>query len=234
VRFRGGETEHRLVSLTAHTGLASLNAGMSATADGDGEQAMPPPVSAARERLLDAAYGLFSRHGLHAVGIDRIVADADVAKATLYHHFPSKDALVVAFLQLREQRWTYGWLVTEAERRAATPKDRAVVVFDAMDEWFHRADFEGCSFLNTLLEVSDRDSPVHQETVRRLAVVAGIFQTWAQQAGSGTPQETGHQLQILAIGSIVSAGRADLEAARRARPVAAALVASARTAGTRR
>jgi AcrR family transcriptional regulator len=182
----------------------------------------------ARERILDAAYELFSRNGIHAVGIDRIIAQAEVAKATLYHHFQSKEALIIAFLDLRQQRWTRGWLQVEAERRAATPKGRALAVFDAHDEWFHRPDYEGCSFINTLLEIGDCESPIHVETVRQLLVVREILEAYAEQAGTSNPSEVGYQLQTLLMGAIVSACRGDEHAARRTRPLAARLLEPAR------
>jgi AcrR family transcriptional regulator len=174
----------------------------------------------ARTRLLDAAYELFSRHGIQAVGIDRIIAEAGVAKATLYHHFASKEDLVIAFLGLRERRWTHDWLVAEVERRAATPQGRALALFDALDEWFRRPDFEGCSFINTLVQATGKDDPVHKEAVRHLDVIRAILETYAEQAGAGDPKEVAYQLQILAMGAIVSAGRGDREAARRARSLA--------------
>lgn len=179
----------------------------------------------ARARVLEAAYELFSRHGIHSVGIDRIVAEADVAKATLYHHFPSKEALVIAFLNLREARWSHGWLQVEVERRAAAPQERVLVVFDALDDWFHRADYEGCSFINTLLEINDRASAVYQATVQHLAVIRELLVGYAEQAGASHPEEVGYQLQLLFMGSIVSASRGDTEAARRARPLAESLLA---------
>jgi AcrR family transcriptional regulator len=70
------------------------------------------PPSAARQRILDNAYELFSRRGIHAVGVEEVISRAAVAKATLYRHFPSKDDLVLAFLEQREQRWT--WQFVEA------------------------------------------------------------------------------------------------------------------------
>src|SRR5258708_33455127 len=134
------------------------------TRDGD-------PRKGARPRILDAAYELFSRRGINAVGIDQIIAEAPVAKATLYHHFASKEHLVCAFLELRERRWTVEWLQAEIESRAPSGRSRALVTFDALDEWFHRPDFEGCSFINTLLEISDSSNPIHQAAVRHLAVI---------------------------------------------------------------
>ena len=68
----------------------------------------------ARERILDTAYDLFSRHGIRAVGVDRIIESSGVAKMSLYRNFHSKDALVLAFLERREERWTKEWLVAEA------------------------------------------------------------------------------------------------------------------------
>jgi AcrR family transcriptional regulator len=111
-----------------------------------------PGRAPARERILDTAYELFSHNGIRAVGIDRIVAESGVAKMSLYHHFPSKDDLVLAFLELRMERWTRGWLEAEIERRAETPRERLLAVFDVFDEWFHESDFEGCSFILTLME----------------------------------------------------------------------------------
>ena len=62
---------------------------------------------------------------------------------TLYRHFGSKDALVLAFLDRREARWTKDWLQHEVERRAVDPAERLLAIFDVFDEWFQREDFEG-------------------------------------------------------------------------------------------
>ena len=188
----------------------------------------------ARERILDAAYELFSRHGIHAVGIDRIVAESKVAKMTLYHHFPSKQELVIAFLDLRERRWTHEWLEAEVERRAATPRERPLAALDALDEWFQRPDYEGCSFINTLLEIDDRNDPVHQAAARHLNAITSMLETYADEAGSADPKETAYQLQTLMMGAIVSAGRGDREAARRARDLAEIVLERSRKPGSRR
>jgi AcrR family transcriptional regulator len=182
------------------------------------------PPHGARTRILETAYELFSRNGIHAVGVDRIIADAGVAKATLYHHFPSKEALVIAFLDLREERWTRDWLQAEVERRAAGGQERVLAVFDAFDEWFHRPDYECCAFINTLLEIGDEESPIHREAVRHLTVVLEILEGYAEQDGAADPKATGRQLQLLVMGAIVSARRGDREAARRARDLAEVLL----------
>jgi AcrR family transcriptional regulator len=100
-----------------------------------------------RERVLATAYQLFSRHGTRAVGVDRIIAESGVAKMTLYRNFASKDELILAFLERREERWTRAWLQDTVERRAATPAQRLLTIFDVFGEWFARDDFEGCSFI---------------------------------------------------------------------------------------
>jgi AcrR family transcriptional regulator len=178
----------------------------------------------ARGRILETAYALFSRHGIHAVGIDRIIAEAGIAKATLYRHFPSKENLVLAFLELREERWTRGWLMVEAERLARAPGERLLAAFDALDEWFHRADFEGCSFINTLLEIDDPNSPIHRAAAHHLAVIRELMNGYARDAGARDPEEVGFRAQILMMGAIVSAARGDLDAAKRARAFAALLL----------
>ena len=105
-----------------------------------------------RERLLDAAYGLFAANGVNQVGIDTILAKSGCAKASLYSNFESKVDLAIAFLDKREAVWTRAWLETEIKRRASDPKERLLAIFDVFDGWFHKKTFEGCSFINVLLE----------------------------------------------------------------------------------
>jgi AcrR family transcriptional regulator len=181
----------------------------------------------ARTRLLDTAYSLFSRYGIHTIGIDRIIAEAGVAKMTLYRHFASKDDLVLAFLELRERRWTHDWLRTEMERRATAPRDRLLAVFDALDEWFRRPDFESCSFMRTLLEVPDEADPVHQATVRHLETIAKMMAREVRHAGIARPRDVALQLQTLMMGAITSATRGDRRAAVRARKTAVVVLDNA-------
>src|SRR5258708_29121118 len=107
-----------------------------------------------RERIDRTTYELFSRHGIHAVGVDTISARSGVAKMTLYRHYPSKDDLALAFLRRREELWTRSWLQQEVERRAHTPAARLLAVFDVFHKWLRRSDFDGCSFVKVLLEHS--------------------------------------------------------------------------------
>jgi AcrR family transcriptional regulator len=174
-------------------------------------------VLSARERILDAAYDLFSRHGIRAVGVDRIIATSGVAKMSLYRHFHSKDALVLAFLQEREKRWTMEWLHAEAGGRADDGAGRMLAIFDIFDEWFREPDFEGCSFINVLLEFSEVDHPIRQATTDHLANIRGLVREFAEDAGVADPETVASQWHILMKGSIVAAGEGDREAAGRAR-----------------
>jgi AcrR family transcriptional regulator len=171
----------------------------------------------ARERILDTAYDLFSRHGIRAVGVDRIIATSGVAKMSLYRHFRSKDTLVLAFLKEREKRWTMEWLHAEASSRAEDGSGRLLAIFDVFDEWFRQPDFEGCSFINVLLEFGELDHPIRLATVEHLATVRGLVREFAEQAGVADPEAVARQWHILMKGSIVAAGYGDREAARRAR-----------------
>src|ERR1700689_2821332 len=94
------------------------------------------PGYSARERILDAAYELFSRRGIQAGGVNEVTESAGVAPGTLYRHLPPKAQLVLAFLDLREQRWTKDLIEAEAIRRGSTPEERLLSIFDVLDEWF--------------------------------------------------------------------------------------------------
>jgi AcrR family transcriptional regulator len=181
----------------------------------------------ARERILDTAYELFSKRGVRAVGVDEVIQTAGVAKATLYRHFPSKDDLVVAFLELREQRWTIDWVEAEARRRGSTPEERLLAIFDTFDEWFRSTDFEACSFINVLLEMGP-EHPAGKACVHHLQNIRTVVRRLAEEAGVRDPAEFAHSWHILMKGSIVAASEGDVEAAQRAKSLARLLIDSAR------
>ena len=172
-----------------------------------------------RERILETAYELFSRHGTKAVGVDRIIAESGAAKMTLYRNFASKDELILAFLQRREERWTRAWLQAEAEARADTPAGRLLAIFDVFGEWFQLADFEGCSFINVLLEMADPTNELNRASSDYLARIRAYVASLAAGAGVADPDDFSRQWHILMKGSIVAAGEGDREAARRAQEI---------------
>jgi len=180
--------------------------------------------SSGRERLLTAAYELFSRSGVRAVGVDSITEHAGVAKMTLYRNFRGKNDLAIAFLQRCEERWLKGWLQAETEARAASPPQRLLAIFDIFTEWFERDDFEGCAFVTSLLEFDDRDDPVRQACVRHLANVRAYLCELATQAGARDPERFAAQWHILIQGAIIAAHEGDCDAAAKARELGVLLL----------
>lgn len=186
----------------------------------------PAPVTRdARERILTAAYELFSRRGIQAVGIESIIARSGVARQTLYRHFSSKQELVLAFLERREQLWTRGWLRSEVERRADDPAERLLAIFDVFDEWFRRADYEGCSFINVMLEHADPDDPIHSGGASYLRRIRSFLEELARGAGVADPEGFAREWHILMKGSIVAASEGDRDAAGRSRKMGRLLLA---------
>jgi AcrR family transcriptional regulator len=177
-----------------------------------------------RQRLLESAYELFSRRGVRAVGIDEVIERAAVAKATLYRHFSSKDELVLAFLRRREELWTHGWVEAEARRRGGTPEESLLAIFDLFDEWFRRDDFEGCSFVNVLLETADLGHPLGRASAAHLENIRAILRTLASEAGLRDVENFALSFHILMKGAIVQAGEGDRRAATRARGLAELLI----------
>ena len=169
-----------------------------------------------RERLMDAAYELFSKDGVSQVGIDTILAKSGCAKASLYTNFKTKVELAIAFLDRRETVWTRGWLESEIKRRATDPEARLLAIFDVFDGWFHKKSFEGCSFINVLLE-SKADSPVRRAATVHLAKIRAIVRGLAEEAQLQEPERFAQAWHMLMKGSIVSAGEGNRNAARDAK-----------------
>jgi AcrR family transcriptional regulator len=176
--------------------------------------ARPP----ARERLLAAADELFYNEGVHTVGIDRIIEQAGVAKASLYNTFGSKDELVRAYLESRHASVTKR--ITRAVERYDTPRERLLAVFEGQGELFAQPDYRGCAFARASAESQPGD-PAEQATEIYRRWVRALLTELAAQAGVPEPEVLARQLHLLYDGSGQSA-RLDHD------PVAAA--AAARTA----
>lgn len=187
-----------------------------------------------RERLVDAAYDLFSRDGVNQVGVDTILAELGCAKASLYSNFKTKVDLAIAFLDRREVVWTRGWLESEIKSHATNPEAQLLAIFDVFDGWFRKKTFEGCSFINVLLE-SKLDSPIRRAAAIHLAKIRAIVRGLAEEANLREPDKFAQAWHMLMKGSIVSAGEGNRNAARQAK-YAARLVLSGwkRTRTTRK
>ena len=173
--------------------------------------------------FLGAAYELFAAKGIGQVGIETILAKSGCAKASLYSNFDSKVDLAIAFLDRREAVWTRGWLETEIRRRASTPEQRLLTIFDVFDGWFRKKTFEGCSFINVLLE-SEADSPVRRAAGIHLSKIRAIIRDLAKEARLRDPEKFAQAWHMLMKGSIVSACEGNRNAARDAKRAARLII----------
>jgi AcrR family transcriptional regulator len=154
-----------------------------------------------RERILAAASLLFGENGVAQTGVDTLIEAADVAKATFYRHFSSKDALIVAWLKDPRTRW-FDRVRVLAESRAATPDEVMPRLFDAVADWLETDDFVGCPYLNTAVEISD---PAHPATIAirdYLAEIGAYLEERAAAAGHADAAAVGKELHALLAGSI--------------------------------
>ncbi|MEU2257325.1 TetR/AcrR family transcriptional regulator [Nocardia xishanensis] len=178
----------------------------------------------ARQRLLTTAEDLFYAEGIRAVGVDRLLQESGVGRASFYRHFASKDDLVVAVLEDRDRRWL-DWLRESVEARAATPGEAPLAVFDALAERFARKDFRGCAFINTMIEVADRDSAAHRVADRHKRRVIEYLGELLTAAGRSDAEELAGEFALLVDGAIVTAVREGTpDAARRAGAIAGRLL----------
>ncbi|WP_168209060.1 TetR/AcrR family transcriptional regulator [Agromyces intestinalis] len=168
-------------------------------------------------RILDTANRLFYDEGFR-VGIDRVISESKVAKASFYRAYPSKDDLIVAVLRRRHEEWTR-WFVRRVDA-LTTERGRSLVrLADALGEWFARDDFRGSPFTNAMADASLPRTAVevvhrHDEALRR-ALLA-----YLEHVGLEASDEVADQVSLIVEGAIVRAQRAD-------RPDAAAAAARA-------
>lgn len=111
-------------------------------------------TSEARKRILETADRLFYQHGIRAVGIDRIIAEAEVAKMSLYKYFPSKDDLILAALQYREEN-VLATISSAMERHSKRGQPKLRAFFAALKDWISSPGFRGCAFQNAAVELAD-------------------------------------------------------------------------------
>jgi AcrR family transcriptional regulator len=183
-------------------------------------------ASPRRERLVDTATELFYRNGYHATGIDRIVAEAGVAKMTLYKHFRSKDELILAVLRRRDETFR-NWLMGEVDRRGASPRERLLVLFDVLQEWFRKNEYRGCMFINAGAEYGAPDSAIRAVACEHKRLLSTYVEQLAREAGATDPAELAAGLTLLVDGATVAAQlNCDCGPAEDARRAGAVLIAA--------
>jgi AcrR family transcriptional regulator len=160
------------------------------------------PDGGKREELIDAALRLFSRQGYRATGIDTILAEAGAAKMTLYHHFKSKDELIVAALQKRDAEWR-AWFQRRVDDLADTPREKLRALFDVLEEWFRHGDYHGCSFGQAATEFREPGHAVHRMATEHKQRMFEYIRDVADQAGARNADLLARQLGLLMEGAII-------------------------------
>jgi len=183
-------------------------------------------ASKARDRILDTAFRLFYARGLRAVGVDTIIAESGVAKATFYRHFPAKDDLILAYLDKVDRVWT-GQLEAAAQAAGPAPGDQLVGLFDALTTACRRPGYRGCAFINAAAETAP-GTPIHDRTVGHKQKVLAWIRDLAQRAGATDPDQLARALTLLLDGGLASGALdADPESPTTARSTAGVLVRAA-------
>lgn len=185
---------------------------------------MPP--SSARARIEETAFRLFYARGIRAVGVDLIIAESRVAKATFYKHFPAKDDLVVAYLDRVDEIWS-GQLHAAARAAGPDPADQLVGLFDALGTACRRDGYRGCAFLNAAAEATP-GTAVHQRALAHKHEVLAWVRGLAAEAGAVDPDGLARSLTLLLDGGLASGALdGDPEAAAQARAAGELLVGAA-------
>ena len=179
-------------------------------------------MSQVRERILEVAGELFYREGVQAVGVDAIIAKADVARMSFYRHFQSKERLVIACVERRDEH-IRAWFETQVARLAPDALDRPLAVFDALARRMSAERYRGCGFLNTMAEMPDRADAAHRAAATHKTRFREYFARLLREAEFGEQHAT--DLMQLFDGAVVTAVREGTNApALRAKRIAAMLL----------
>jgi AcrR family transcriptional regulator len=200
------------------------------TSEGIEKQGRPAGTSPS-EKILAVAYDLFARRGIRDVGVDELIRESGVAKATFYRHFHSKDDVVLAFLEQWYQERTAA--IEDAIARRGTLSEHAMLtIFDVFDDWFRQGAVQVSSFLHVMMEMGP-DHPLGKASIQYLEKTREQIADLAKAAGLGNPYDFSWSMHILIKGAIVAAAEGDPHAAARAKAMASLLMDSHRqTQGT--
>lgn len=174
-----------------------------------------------RARLLDAADRLFYAEGVRAVGIDRVLAEAEAAKASLYSHFGCKDELVGAYV---ERRAAYARAAIDTFIARIPPADRALRIFDWVVEWVETPDFRGCPMQHVLSELADGEHPARVVAAAQREWLMARFVEWVKAAGAAHPKPLAGALVALFDGAVAASLQDGPQRARDARWAAKVLL----------
>ncbi|MFD2028532.1 TetR/AcrR family transcriptional regulator [Promicromonospora aerolata] len=154
----------------------------------------------ARQRLLETAGKLFYSEGVRAVGLERLLEESGVGRASFYRHFASKDELVAAMLDDYDAEYRT-WLRTRVSELGNEP----LAVFDAVAERARLTRFRGCAFINTMAEVTDPDDPIHCRAASHKAAVTDYLAELLDTAGIEAADDLAGRWMLLLDGAVVTA-----------------------------
>ncbi|MEU1589719.1 TetR/AcrR family transcriptional regulator [Micromonospora sp. NPDC005710] len=158
--------------------------------------------SAARLKLLRTATSIFYAEGIHSVGVDRIIAEAQVTRATFYRHFPSKDDLILAYL--REVHQLERGMVDEALAANRSPVDPLLAIAGSIAQNVQSPGFRGCAFLNAAAEYPDMNHPVHQELMAHRKWFLDTITTLMAQVHEETADPAARHFVMLRDGAMAA------------------------------
>jgi AcrR family transcriptional regulator len=184
-----------------------------------------------RSRILDTASALFYQRGVRAVGVDLVVLEAAVAKTSLYRYFPTKDDLIVAFLE-REDVEFWGQWDSVAAQHADDPAGELAAHMRWIGERLARANYRGCPQINVAAEFAEQDHPSRQVSKRHMLALRARLRTVAERLKVPQPDRLAAQLAVLVNGAFVSSSLLDpAEATEVLLGALKALLAGAKKAG---
>jgi AcrR family transcriptional regulator len=185
-------------------------------------------ASPKRAHLLETAWRLFYGDGYRTVGIDTLLAEANVAKMTLYNHFSSKDELIVAVIKKRSEE-ILTELAAAVEAAGKSPKRRLLSIFDWLEVLFGSRDFSGCAFIRAISEYPDTNHPVHRAAWAYKRAEREMLVRLSREAGAKNPAALADNLRLLIDGALVAAhATGKTGSAKAARAAAADLLKAAR------
>ncbi|MEM0983385.1 MAG: TetR/AcrR family transcriptional regulator [Planctomycetota bacterium] len=157
-----------------------------------------------RDELIESSMRTFHRRGFAGSSLDVLLADAGVSRPTLYHHFKSKDDLIVAALELYGER-AREKLFASMDSVSTDPVGRMLVVFDDLGSWFEEDDFAGCLFSKACAEFEDAGCRVREIAAKHTRLVGDRLTELAAQAGLPEPAAIAEQVNLLREGAIATA-----------------------------
>lgn len=159
----------------------------------------------ARHRLIATADRLFYQEGARAVGIDRVLAESGVAKMSLYRHFRSKDELIAACLEQRNEDY-WKWFDGVVAEHPGDPREQLRALFRAMAERSAKPGYHGCPFLNTAHDFIAPENPAHKVSVRHKATLLSRLTNICKKIGAKDPESLARQFVLLINGAQSTAG----------------------------